>query len=386
MDDKCLESALSINESQTENKMALILTIEVGSKYDGLKLGIAHLLEHMLLCFDRFQFNIGIKNYRVYGTTNFENTTYTLVCPDTAKNNKMGFQVLKMILNGDFISICEDFNLIKNDVLKEIERTQRDNLKWELFRVLVDEEDSYRNLPIGDYECIKQISIQDLLEFFDHTYVNAPFKISVISNLNKELCVKNYKNYFKVSDVDHRQKRKSNVNCVEKRIYSWNYEKGFGIYINMTEAQFFNISLKERVVEDISCMLIEDLMPLFLDINAFIYCHKLRYSSDKQFLAIEILQPDIYKNERLSPSGLKATFRSFFDFITGNTTVNGFSFVKTEYKKYMADYSPSLEEQIKDISNSLIYGDAIYKDSEYLRIIDTVKLDCVLKKIYDWLC
>lgn len=359
--------------------MALIMVVDIGSNLDGQYQGISHLLEHVLLSFNRLQVKIGIDDYEIYGRTSFETTTYTLICNDTIDNVKKGMYVFKSILNGCYINSCNDFATIKNDVLLEIANSDN-NLQEELFGILW-----YDNIgmPIGDYECVSKISIDKLKHFFDTTYTRSPFRISLISNLNEELCKSIYGKYFKDSCI--RKERRTNNKSGQKNVYYWDYEKGIGIYIKMKVYTFFNKSIFDRVVEDICCMLLEELLPGFFDTEIDVYCQKLRYCKNMQFLALEFSGKDKIDKEQIQRKIDEKEFLSLFlNYIINNISQENYDLLKSDYKGYIAQYLPTLDEQIKDVTNNLIFGDAVYDVNLYTKVIDNLELNSIIKKMTDW--
>lgn len=370
------------NISPTNKKNAIIMSVNVGSNLDGDKLGMAHLLEHMLLCFDRFRSNGNLDNYTIIGKTYFDTTIYTFISDDIVDNIEKGLSILSKIKNGDFL--CDKkFAVIKEDVLNEILYTRNKKLEKELFELLFKNEKCKMNPPVGDYSCVDKIKFKDLCEFFENTYRKSDYRLALLSDLNEEYIKSEFSFFFSEENID--SSKDIFVGLNEKKVYVWDFYKGLGIYIKLSSDSFFNKTINKRVVEDMSGMVIEELLPEYIKYETVVHCQKLRYSLSQQFLSIEIFIKDKNEKDKLLRCNKKEWFSGFIDFLHANMKMEQVDFWKKEYKKYLYSSVTSFDEQIRDITNGIMFGDIVFNQVSYIKALELIEMDDLQQKIREWL-
>lgn len=365
----------------TNKKNAIIMSINVGSNLDGDKLGMAHLLEHMLLWFDRFRSNGDLDNYSITGKTYFDTTIYTFIGEDIEDNIKKGFSILSKIKKGDFLS-DNKFAIIKEDVLHEILYTKNKKLENELFNLLFQDEKNKMNPPVGDYSCVTNIKYKDLCDFFESTYRKSEYRLALLSDLNSDYIKNEFSYFFLEEQIDYNKDVLVGLN--EKKIFVWDFYKGLGIYIKLSSDSFFNKTVNSRVVEDMSGMVIEELLPKYIRYEATVHCQKLRYSISQQFLSIEIFIKEEKEKNMLLRCNKKEWLSGFVDFLHDKMNIVQVESWKKEYRKYLSGYAPSFDEQIKDITNSIMFGDIVFNQTSYINALDLIKIEDLQQKIMEW--
>lgn len=365
----------------TNKKSAIIMSINIGSNQDGDQLGIAHLLEHMLLSFDRFRSDDNVANYTITGKTNFDTTVYTIVSDDNKDDVEQGFCVMSKIKNGTFLNENR-FSVIKEDVMNEILYTENKKLENELFELLFENEESKMNPPVGNYDCVAKINFKDLCNFFEDTYRNADYKLALLSDLNSEYIKRMFSGLFVERRLDLSPSKIVGIN--EKKMFIWDFRKGLGIYIKLSSDSFFNRTVSNRVVEDMSSMVIEELLPEYIKQDVVVHCQKLRYSKYRQFLSIEMfVKHEEEKNMLIRCDGKKWLW-GFIDFLYSKVKREKFESWKEEYRKYLSGLVISFDEQIKDITNGIIFGDVVFDQDVYIRALELVEMKDLQEKIAEW--
>lgn len=372
------------NTHLANDKMAFIMAINVGSNSDGNNRGIAHLLEHVLLGFDRFQCEKELENYEIVGKTSFETTTYTLTTCDIKENVEKCFRILSAILNGVYIREF-GYNVIKNDVIQEIHESQKSIQKsfyLRLFKHLYVDSDNLMNFPIGTIDCVRNITYRDICNFWDKTYKIASYRIAVMSEVETGFIKEKYDIYFK--NAYYKPINSYMPSMISNELYTWDFGEGIGIYIKLKEMDFYNKTIKNRVIEDMGCILIEEFMPQYICDNIVVHCHKFRYSKSEQFLSIELYIEDKQAKRAFICSKTKEWLQEFLKFMLNNCKKEQFILLKEEYINFINHYVPTTKEQIDDMTNSIIYGDALFDNGGYKENLLNVNIDDLYEKILSW--
>lgn len=364
--------------------MVFIMAIDVGANYDGSNSGIAHLTEHILLGFDRFQREKELKSYEIVGKTGFETTIFTLTTPDDKANVEACFRILSSIINGTYITDF-GYDTIKDDVIQEIYEAQRSykkNFYMRLFKKLYGDSNTLLNFPIGTLECVQAISYKDICGFWNRTYKVAPYRITVMSEIDKDFIQEKYNMYFKKNYYSSKHSPVSFPPC--HKVHTWDFDDGIGIYIKLDKINFYNKTLEGRAIEDMVCILIEEFMPQYIYNETIVHCHKFRYSKYEQFLSIELYIRDELVKKRFLCSEKKGWLNECAEFIISSCNEEMFEFLRNEYINFINQYVPTVKEQIRDMTNSMIYGDVLFDTGIYIKKLQKIKKDDLYKKLLNW--
>lgn len=368
----------------SNGEMAFVMVVDVGANSDGKNPGIAHLLEHVLLGFDRFQCEKELKKYEIIGKTGFDTTVYILTTNDVKENVEKCFRILASILNGTNMREF-GYNVIKNDVVQEILAAQRSKKKGfylGLFKKLYGNSDILMNYPVGTLESVMKITYKEICDFWFKTYRAAPYRIAVMSEVDADFIQDKYSMYFRNAFYDSKDLLMSPLN--NNKLYIWNFGTGIGIYIKLNKMNFYNKTIEERVAEDMGCALIEEYMPQYIHGNTFVNCHKLRYSKYEQFLSIELYIMDKQLKKDFLCREKTGWLQEFVNFILNSCRDEHFELLRSEYINFIRQYVPTKKEQIFDMANSMIYGDVLFDTDLYIKKLQNIKKDDLYKKILSW--
>lgn len=364
--------------------MVFIMAIDVGANYDGSNLGIAHLTEHVLLGFDRFQREKELKSYEIVGKTGFETTIFILTTPDDKAYVDACFRILSSIVNGTYLRKF-GYDTIKDDVIQEIIAAQKSDKKkfyMKLFKNLYGDSNTLLNFPIGTIESVQTISYKDICNFWNRTYKVAPYRITVMSEIDKDFIQEKYNMHFKKNYYSSKHSHISFPPC--HKVHTWDFNDGIGIYVKLDRINFYNKTLEERAIEDMACILIEEFMPQYIYNETVVHCHKFRYSKYEQFLSIELYIKDEFVKERFLCVDKKEWLNKCAEFIISSCNEETFKFLRDEYINYINQYEPTVKEQIRDMTNSMIYGDALFDNGIYIKNLQQIKKDDLYKKLLNW--
>lgn len=267
------------------------VTVNRGSLHDGHKKGIAHFLEHMLLCIsDKDILN---KKYNIRGTTYFDKTTYIISAENTFINFKNIIDLMIKIITGAYLSE-ENIEMVREDILKEFYETTST-------KTIIFEKKFIKNLkiteciPIGIEKDILDINFKDLLSFFHSAYV---FKNIQLSILGGEQYWENYiKRRLKALESSYMYEYEicdsigivnSNTFYIDKY---YNIDDGIYICTNLFDLQKETNSYN-RNVENIALYVIELAFSRNYTSNGLII-EILRYSKQNKILRL-IFEKKIY--------------------------------------------------------------------------------------------
>ena len=201
------------NLQNIDDTIEIALVVHCGSLNEKKEQrGFSHLLEHMLISFDKFYYN---KEINCSGYTDFYYTYFLFLT--TKKHMEECIKYVKQIMHGEFITenILEN---IREDVLKEYDtffsKKYGIEYQWLLRRT------KYINrLAIGNLNVIKKCTLEQLRKYFLENYISENFELILMGNINKqETDMLAFDNYLKEHDIGHRY-------CTDN--FEWvNYGKG----------------------------------------------------------------------------------------------------------------------------------------------------------------
>lgn len=141
--------------------------------------GFSHLLEHMLISFDKFYYNPEIN---CSGYTDFYYTYFSFFA--TQKHKAECIKYVKKIMNGEFITddILEN---IREDVLKEYYSFFSKNHGIE-YQWLLRGTKYIDQLAIGDFDVIKNCTIEQLRKYFLQNYISENFELISMEDISEQ--------------------------------------------------------------------------------------------------------------------------------------------------------------------------------------------------------
>lgn len=141
--------------------------------------GFSHLLEHMLISFDKFDYN---QEINCSGYTDFYYTYFSFFT--TQKHKAECIKYVKKIMNGEFITddILEN---IREDVLKEYYSFFSKNHGIE-YQWLLRGTKYIDQLAIGDFDVIKNCTIEQLRKYFLQNYISENFELISMEDISEQ--------------------------------------------------------------------------------------------------------------------------------------------------------------------------------------------------------
>ncbi|MDE7325452.1 MAG: insulinase family protein [Lachnospiraceae bacterium] len=157
----------------------LILSVKVGSFDDGAQKGIAHLLEHCNMGFEKYRKPTPILHYRARAYTDYYSTNYIFTVQKAEFD--MVFSLLQELLLGKFLKPVE-FSEIKQDVLVEYQRKQEDVDYQSMVRFFSGTAYAIK-LPVGEPEIVRSLSFWEVETFFFQQYIPERMAVMAVGDL-----------------------------------------------------------------------------------------------------------------------------------------------------------------------------------------------------------
>ena len=111
-------------------------------------------------------------SYRLFGIvdgdgyTDYNETVLKFFTCNNKRDILEAVRTVKLILSGELIK-GEWLENVRNDIINEYERYKDDNIKRNLIlSSLLGGSDYENKIPIGDYETIKSVGIEEIMQFF----------------------------------------------------------------------------------------------------------------------------------------------------------------------------------------------------------------------------
>lgn len=202
MKDRISEGTLSngltycVRETDIEkDEVMLSLVLKVGSLQESdSENGLAHLVEHMSMVFDKYRYYTDDVQYSSMGLTDFDRTVYVIKCPNSNEAIRHGLFILKQIALGNYIKI-EALDEVKQDVLKEV-ITNHKGRKSKVFKIIFDNSFYKSRLPMGDEEVIKSLSFEQVKAFHEKWYTPDRMAINIAGDIITDEVIKWIKTEF----------------------------------------------------------------------------------------------------------------------------------------------------------------------------------------------
>ncbi|RCX21731.1 zinc protease [Fontibacillus phaseoli] len=196
MKDRISESTLPnglaycVRETDIEkDEVMLSLALKVGSLHEpDSENGLAHVVEHMSMVFDKYGYYADDVQYNSIGLTDFDRTVYVIKCPKSIEAIRHGLFILKQIALGNYLKI-EALDEIKQDVLKEV-ITNNEGRKSKVFKIVFEHSFYKTRIPMGDEEIIENLSFKQIKAFHEKWYTPDRMAVNIAGDIITDEVIK----------------------------------------------------------------------------------------------------------------------------------------------------------------------------------------------------
>lgn len=324
--------------------------------------GFSHLLEHMLISFDKFNYNPEIS---CSGYTDFYYTCFSFFT--TKKHMTTCIEYVRQIINGKFIrsDILEN---IRKDVLEEYFSFCAKGSKTE-YQWLLQGTKYINQLAIGDLEIIKKCTIEQLKEYYFQNYISEKFELIVMGDIS------NTKNgmYFcdgkEIDNIWHRY-------CVND--FEWiNYGKGQGLKIYYVKC----VGTGDDFIYDyLFCTIVENFISEYYD-DDHVEVTKILLSGIEEFFCI-CLSSKYLK----TLNDLRVLIDKIYESVDKDYVKKFLKEYKKIYEKYLKNgYGINVVNEMKFCVKYLIFKDRLMGTQEMNNFIlnktANIEIDKILRMI-----
>lgn len=325
--------------------------------------GFSHLLEHMLISFDKFNYNPGIN---CSGYTDFYYTYFSFLT--TKKHMEECIKYVKQIMDGEFITedILEN---IRQDVLKEYDTffSKKNGIEyqWLLRRTKYIDQ-----LAIGDLDVIENCTIKQLRQYFLQNYISENFELVVMGNINpQETGILFCDNHLKNHDIGHRY-------CTDN--FEWiHYGKGQFLkiyYIKVSDGQ------EDFIYDYLFCAIIENFISDYFN-DECVEVTKIFLSRAEEFFCICLSKKNLRNIKSLS-----ILINRIVESIDKTYVRNFLKEYKEMYVRYLSSgYGINIVNEMKTCIKHLVFKGQLIGTQEInnliLNEIDNVDINRILKMI-----
>lgn len=325
--------------------------------------GFSHLLEHMLISFDKFNHN---KEINCSGYTDFYYTYFFFLT--THKHMKECIKYVKQIMDGKFITedILEN---IREDVIKEYHAFFSKKCDSE-FQWLLRRTKYIDHLAIGNFDIIKNCKIDQLKEYFYHNYISENFELIVMDNTNEQgNNILPCDNILRDHDVVHRY-------CTDD--FEWiHYGKGRILkiyYIRVSEGE------EDLLYDYLFCAIIENFIADYCS-DECVKMNKILLSKVEEFFCISLSKRNIR-----NITNLKILINRMAESIDETYLRNFLKEYKEMYVRYLNNgYGINIVNEMKTCIKHLVFKGELIGTRELnnliLNKIDNVDIDRILKMV-----
>ncbi|GAA0405069.1 insulinase family protein [Paenibacillus motobuensis] len=182
--------AYCVRETDIEkDEVMLSLALKVGSLHESdSENGLAHVVEHMSMVFDKYRYYTDDVQYNSIGVTDFDRTVYVIKCPNRNEAVRHGLFILKQIALGNYITI-EALDEVKQDVLQEV-ITNNKGINSKVLRIIFEDSFYKTRLPMGDEEVIKGLSFEQVKAFHEKWYTPDRMAINIAGDTRTDEVIK----------------------------------------------------------------------------------------------------------------------------------------------------------------------------------------------------
>ena len=157
----------------------LVLSVKAGSFHDGSQKGIAHLLEHCNMGFEKYNRTPFPFCYHGRAYTNHYSTNYVFAFQKKGIGDVFGR--LQNLLSGEFLN-REQLPEMKQDVMIEWQEKEK-NSDYQGLKLFFQGSDYHSHLPIGEMDIVSDLSFEAVKQFFHHWYVPERMAILLVGDV-----------------------------------------------------------------------------------------------------------------------------------------------------------------------------------------------------------
>lgn len=246
--------AYCVRETDIEkDEIILSLALKVGSLQESdSENGIAHVVEHMSMVFDKYRYYAGDIQYNSIGLTDFDRTVYLIKCPNRNEAMRHGLFILKQIALGSYITI-EALDEVKQDVLQEV-ITHHKGRKSKVFKILFENSFYKTRLPMGDEEVIKGLSFEQVKAFHEKWYTPDRMAINIAGDTRTDEVIKWIETEFgslscsskaETNDMNRCYQLNLETGAIQRVVTSWK--------VNHLEMYISNMNSDEVNIKNEAC-------------------------------------------------------------------------------------------------------------------------------------
>ena len=350
------------------------ITIKAGSFNDGIKPGLAHFVEHMVLCVD--QNEMINSDILIKGRTSFDRTSYTICTDNSYKSYHRALLLIDQVANGDFLRET-NLNKVKKEILEEY------NQKNKIVDYLVENHFLYNaniscNMPIGIPEVINNIKYNDIQKYFRANYYAENIYISILGGKEE-----------------------------------WKYEIDNSV-INNSRGKFENVNKNENVGEKAITINLHEIFPALkkTDKNKIYLYVNSNIVHDKEYLYVNAVEAaslsfieyyiELLHGEKVQIDIIRYSENNrYIRFISENTNlVSELKCLRTSveskiwenaFRNIYIQLEESLKQEsfgyqlINNISEAMVYGETVLLNNKILNSIKDKKFLEMYEKSVDYI-
>lgn len=352
------------NLQNINDTIGIALVVHCGSMNEKKEQrGFSHLLEHMLISFDKFDYNSEIN---CSGYTDFYYTYFSFLT--TQKHVEECIKYVKQIMDGEFITE-EILENIREDVLKEYDTFFSKKCNNE-YQCLLRRTKYIDQLAIGDFDIIKNCTLEQLREYFLHNYISENFELVVMGNINEqETSILSCDNLLKNHDIVQRY-------CTDN--FEWvHYGKGQFLkiyYIKVLDGQ------EDFIYDYLFCAIIENFLGDHFN-DECVEITKILLSRAEEFFCISMSKKNL-RNIR----NLRTLINTVVESIDETYVKNFIKEYKEMYVRYLSNgYGINIVNEMKTCIKHLVFKGRLIGTQEInnliLNEIDNVDIDRILEMV-----
>ncbi|MEI2395962.1 insulinase family protein [Paenibacillus phytohabitans] len=144
--------------------------------------GIAHIVEHMNMNFDKYSYYKQCLEYTSYGLTDFDRTVYVFSCSNHEDSIRQCLFILRQIAEGIYIR-SEFLEAIKQDIAAEIHSRSQAG-KSETEQTIFEHAFYQSRIPAGDAESVRHTSHTQVTAFHKRWYKPDRMAVFVVGAVN----------------------------------------------------------------------------------------------------------------------------------------------------------------------------------------------------------
>lgn len=347
------------NIEEAEEQAVVVLLYERGSMSENHdEKGLSHLLEHILLGFDKYNPDHRIK---CSGYTDFFCTYYMFAME--VKYLEICLDIIEKIISGRYFDE-NTFDDIKRDVIKEYEDTM-DCIYTKEFTCLLEDTEYMEHLAIGDMDVIQSCGYSELQNFHKKNYEEPYIDIIIMGNgkLTKKL-----KLLIESAQLLFVTKREIKVPSFPRSRFEWlnvKNREGFSAYFYRRRRKLDkNKYIKEYILDEICFSLFETVISdMYEGTKARV--NKIIFSSADEFIGIHLDNSCIRNIIEL---------KKVLENIVGFVNVPYIHAFILKFKKEYNDsldsgYKINLVNEMKRCIQNLIYDGYILGNKEMIKMI-----------------